>query len=224
MVASPPGTGDGRGMRVHIARAALLACALLAAPPASAQNDNDRVLAVLERTKTTQATYANYIWNRVARLGEETVEEWSAEFHSGDLHRVETPRNRMIADCRALTGVAIDLETGERIEDAAVARVACGINTNRIFRSALWEREVETRFGRADRVQVVDDEFVRTYDVSSDGILLATTFAENQPDGEIVLAAVTVAVERRLPAADMFDEESLSRSYVPEQYRHAPTG
>jgi hypothetical protein len=53
------------------------------------------VAAVVDRTKSTRATYAIYTWIRISRLGQPPHEEWSAEFNSGALHRVETPRDRV---------------------------------------------------------------------------------------------------------------------------------
>lgn len=191
------------------------------APQPSSGNEA-RVLEVLERTKITRVTYSLYIWNRITPPGEEAREEWSAEFHSGELHRVETPRDRVIANCRTLTGTAISLETGERIEGPSVARVACGINTNRRFSAVEWLGTIQTRFGAADRLRLIDDELIRQYDVSRDGVLLGTVFAVNRPGEPAVLTASAVAVKGDLPERDMFDVESLSRSVVPDRYRQPP--
>ncbi len=68
---------------------------------ACAQSSSEAARAVVERTKTTSSTYTLYLWNRVTIPGEPVLEEGSAEFHKGDLHRFETPRDRIIADCRA---------------------------------------------------------------------------------------------------------------------------
>lgn len=82
--------------------AAVLAVTLLAAcdqaaPPVELTG---KVKEVIDRSKATQATYAVYNWNELPRDGQ-LVQEWSAEFHSGDKHRVETLRDRLIADCKA---------------------------------------------------------------------------------------------------------------------------
>lgn len=216
-----------RPWRRPSAVAAMLALALTvpaATDAAHAQDssDQERVLEVLERTKSTRSTYALYVWTRVAEPGQAPREEWGAEFHSGDLHRVETPDNRVIADCRAGTGVGLAVESGETFDGPGVARVACGINTNRVFHSAEYRGVVQTRFGPADRVRLIDDELVREYDVSRDGVLLRTVFALNGPGEPEILVAEAVDVARELPARDMFDRQSLDRSYVPDNYRRPP--
>jgi len=55
-------------------------------------------------TRNTTATYSVFAWNIITRSNKPTEQEWSAEFHQGALHRVETPRDRIIADCAAMTG------------------------------------------------------------------------------------------------------------------------
>jgi hypothetical protein len=63
------------------------------------QENAAAALKVLEKTKSTRATYSVFFWNRVDPGNRPAFEEWSAEFHMGALHRVETPRDRLIADC-----------------------------------------------------------------------------------------------------------------------------
>ena len=208
--------------RRSAALTAMLAASLVSAPAAAAQDGQSRVLEVLERTKTTRVTYALYMWNRVMPADQAPREEWSAEFHSGDLHRVETPLARAVADCAAGTGTAFFVDSGEYVEGPQVARSACGINTNIVFQSAEWVGEVRTRFGVADRVRIVDEQNVRHYDVSRDGILLGSTYAENAPGERLQLSTVATAVLRTLPEPDMFDRDSLARSFVAEVYRQPP--
>ena len=82
---------------------------------------------IIARSKLTREMYAVYFWNRIERPGQQPEEEWSAEFNSGDLHRVETPRDRIVADCAASTGTYLSLSTGKVITGPQVAGVACGI-------------------------------------------------------------------------------------------------
>lgn len=211
------------------AKAALLA--LLAASPVAADaaqapavGDQSRVLEVLERTKLTRATYSLFQWTIVNAPGEEPRAEWAAEFHSGDLHRVETPATRVVANCRAGTGIALSVDSGEVVEGPSVANVACGINTNRVFHAAEYRGSVQTAFGPADRVRLTDDELIREYDVSPDGVLLRAAFLANDPGEPQILLSETVDLRREVPDPDMFDRESLDRSYVPEAYRQPPSG
>lgn len=50
-------------------------------------------------TRETRATYSVFFWNVITRPGSPAQAEWSAEFHKGALHRVETPRDRIVANC-----------------------------------------------------------------------------------------------------------------------------
>ena len=195
------------------------------APPAptAQQETAARAAAILARTKTVTATYALYMWNRLTRPDGPAGEEWSAEFNEGDLHRVETPRDRLVANCRTGDGHAYSVETGESFEGPWIARTACGVDTNTPFVSAAWEGEVPTPFGPADRVRVVTAQMIRRYDVSRDGILLGTVLSDNSPDRTIRLINWAVAVDRTLPASGMFDSASLARSYVPDGYKRAPS-
>jgi hypothetical protein len=84
------------------------------------------VTPIVSRTHTTRATYAVYYWNRITPARGEASEEWSAEFNRGNWHRVETPRDRMIADCAAMKGIDLSLETGQIVSGPAVARPPAG--------------------------------------------------------------------------------------------------
>ena len=191
------------------ALAASPAAAAPTAPPAAPTPTPDsraKAMAVVARTKATRATYALYLWTRVSRAG-------------------ETPRERLVANCRTGEGWAFSAETGERVAGPWIARTACGIDDNEAFEAAAWQGRVATRFGPADRVRLVTRELVKTYDVSADGILLACVYADRGAGGvpgTERLANRAVAVERRLPAADLFTPASLARSHVPARYTRPP--
>jgi len=205
--------------------ATLLASLLLGGactpPPAPEITLTGQVKAVVDRTKATRETYALYSWNEMPGDGQ-PVQEWAAEFHSGDKHRVETPRDRAIADCRAQTGAALNLVTGEMVEGSVVARGACGISTARPFTAAEWLGPVRTPFGPADRVRLADKNNIRTYDISPTGVILRATYAQNTASKPISLTSEAVAVLAQLPAPDIFDRASLSKSYVPDHFKTAP--
>lgn len=186
------------------------------------QSATARVEAVIARSASTRSTYAAYYWNRIQHPGQQVVEEWSAEFNSDNLHRVETPRDRVVADCAAGTGTYLSLVTGEVITGPQVASTACGINRNRRFLAMESLGRVRTRFGDADRVRLTDADDVRTYDVSDDGIILGTVYQANAPGRRIELVVRTVELSRSLPAAGMFDQPSLKVSFVPERFKLAP--
>lgn len=196
----------------------LLAACDQAAPPVELTG---KVKAVIDRSKATQATYAVYNWNELPRDGQ-LIQEWGAEFHSGDKHRVETPRDRVIADCKTQTGAALSLVTGKTVEGPSVARAACGVNTNKAFTATEWKGLVKTPFGTADRVVLTDKDDIRTYDISPSGVIVRSTYVQNSPQAPLGLSSEAVSVLAELPAPDMFDKASLTRSYVPDRFKAAP--
>lgn len=177
------------------------------------------VRAVVELTKTTRADYVVYNWNRIEQTGG-PVEEWSAEFHSGTLHRVETPRDRWIADCATGSGTGLSLATGEKVVGSKVALAACGVNTNKSFVASEWRGVVNTAFGPAQRIRLIDAHNVRTYDVMQDGAIVRTTY--ELVNGSPWSLTYAVAVEHEKPDPAMFDAASLARSYVPDRFKMAP--
>ena len=182
------------------------------------------VAPIVNRTRTTRATYAVYYWNHLTPARGEASEEWSAEFNRGNWHRVETPRDRMIADCVAMKGIDLSLETGQIISGPAVAKNACGINASRPIRSSEYLGRQQGRLGDFDRVRLTDAGDVRTYDVSSDGVILGATYASVDKPEALTLTMASTGLDHALPDADMFSPESLGRSMVPEKFKVAPKG
>src|SRR5689334_4133599 len=195
---------------------------LLEAGPCAADGVSDGVEKVINRSATTHATYSLYIWNRIATKSR-LVEEWSAEFHSGSMHRVETPRDRVVADCKAGTGSHLTLATGLISSGPEWARAACGINTNKPLLAARWQGVFQTPFGKVDRIQLTDSDNIRTYDVREDGVLIGTTYARNSPDAPILLTANASDIQSIIPDEAIFDQASLARSYVLEKFKVPPS-
>lgn len=193
----------------------ILAATHLACSSAIAGDDNAAALAVLERTKATRATYTIHIWNRVTNPDKPPFEEASVEFHKGDLHRIETPRDRVVADCRAKTGAHLSVETGEITEGPEIAAFACGINTNFPILSIELLPNVETKFGVAQRVRVADKHNVREYSILENGALAKTTYTENRIAGRVLIVAEATRIENSVPEDAMFDKASLGRRYLP---------
>ena len=91
-----------------------------------AQIVDQRAQTAVDRSRTPTANYSVFTWNEAITLDRGQVSEWSAEFHRGKLHRVETPLNRLIADCGKQTGTWLDVTTGKRVTSERVAKAACG--------------------------------------------------------------------------------------------------
>ncbi len=202
-------------VRVSVCAVALTTCSATEAQPSI----DPEVVTLISRTRETQDTYSVYAWNEVTPKGKAPFAEWSAEFHSGHLHRVENPKIRMIADCKAKTGIFTNVATGERFSDPSVAKMACGIQANAEILSARKLEPKETAFGEATVIEIVDAVERRTYDLSDDGILLGQTIAEKGKGGHRWVINYATHVSRKLPEDDIFSERSLDRSVVATQFR-----
>ncbi len=191
----------------------------LIAACASAHAVDTHVQSLIDKTRNTRATYALYSWNVITKPGEKEIQEWSAEFHQETKHRVETPRDRLIADCATMEGTYLEVATKEIIRGPQVARAACGIQANSKIESARILGDLRTRFGLAQQIEIVDPEYIRTYDISSEGILFGATISDKGDHRNVLVRGHAVAVEKTLPARDIFSEESLNQTFVHEKYR-----
>ena len=151
--------------------------------------------------------------------GQEPGVGWSAEFHRGTLHRVETPAVRIVADCAKMTAILLSLPDGKKSTDPNIAKAACGIATVEPLESTEWLGRHETDLGQVDRIRVTVSDTVRTYDVLDNGALVAATYADE--DGTVHLENRTLALLDTAPE-DIFSEASLERSAVPEKFKAAP--
>jgi hypothetical protein len=180
---------------------------------------DQRAEAVIQRTRTSHANYSLFLWNHITPDDGPARDEWSAEFNRGNLHRVETPRDRLIADCDAHTGTYFSVETKKVYKGVEIAKAACGVQANSAILSASYDGRGTGRFGRTDRITVHDPDNVRTYEVAANGALVAATIESK--DGRVELKGWAVALEHESPA-DIFSEASLAESAVPEKYRKPP--
>lgn len=202
----------------------LLFCTLAGAACAKAAEPepDPRAKAAFDRTKRTQETYALYSWNWVKGSGFESGPHWSAEFHRGDLHRVETPHVRIIADCAAGTGTMFQVDSGQTESNASLARAACGINSNFPIRNLEWLGRKTTRFGALDMLRVVDSSDERIYAVDQAGVLVASEIFPLDKGSARCLQQEPLAVEKTLPAEDMFSAASLRKSFAAPRFEAPP--
>jgi hypothetical protein len=200
----------------------LFVSALIAAGLFAALEDDSvdpRAAAVVERTHTTNATYSVYLWTTINLPGRAPIGEWAAEFHQGTLHRVETPRDRIVADCAAMTGAHLQVSTGAIDRGGEYARTACGIDQGEILHSR-WVGRLQTDFGAADAILLSRSDGDRTYAVTDNGALIAETISDEA--GELRLINHAVALLPSLPSTDIFSEDSLRNSVVADKYRLEP--
>jgi hypothetical protein len=171
---------------------------------------------VMNLTRQTKSTYSAFNWNVITPPGGKAFEEWAAEFHSGSLHRVETPRDRIVADCSAMTATYLNLASGEMENGAEFAKRACGIADHLGITNARMLPSATGRYGPVRRVIVEDSQTVRTYSVDAKGIIVEEQIS--LPDGTLVLDMHVVAVKKSVPQG-IFTVESLHRSAVPVRYK-----
>ena len=204
--------------------ALLLLCTLAGAACAKAAETkpDPRARAAFDRTKRTQATYALYSWNWVKGAGFEPGPHWSAEFHRGNLHRVETPHVRLVADCAAGTGTMLQVESGKTQSNSAIAGAACGINSNFPIRDLEWLGRKATRFGPVDMLRVLDPADERIYAVDRAGVLVASEIFPRDRAAGSCLQQEPLAVETALPAEDMFSADSLRKSFAAPKFQSKP--
>lgn len=207
-------------------RWALAAALVLSGPaisaPSDAPDDTARAKEVITRSKTTRATYAVYTWTVIRLKGADPVEEWSAEFNSGKLHRVETPRDRVAADCQRKTAAHYSLTDGTTKSGATIANTACGIAYDDAIRQVAWLGKHPSPWGEVDRVRLWGAGLIRTYDVTKAGVIVSSTFAPEDNPGKAMLEMRTVALEKRLPKGAIFTRASLARSVVPVKFTLPP--
>lgn len=190
--------------------------------PGHASGDEAKVEAVLARTKSAGTTYAVYQWQRITPDGAPAREEWAAEFNAGHLHRVETVEGRVIANCETMAGSYLPLSTGAILTGPRFANAACGIDTNRPMTDQRWLGVVQTPFGKADRVRLIDDRYIRSYDITDRGVIVRAVYRKSTAGNPLVLVQVAVALSSTLLSGQLFDEASLQRSFVPERYKSRP--
>ena len=168
---------------------------------------------IISLTRNTTATYAAY---SVTHLYDPVVSnDQTAEFHSGHLHRVETPLDRVIANCETGEGYHFRIPEGVTRSDPSVAKSACGIDANRTLLSKQITATRSGKFGVTWRLIVTDPYYIRGYDVTDKGVIVAAFVRNNDEEKTLLLQAQAYRVTPTLPDKDMFSRESLNRSFLP---------
>jgi hypothetical protein len=204
----------------------LLLCALSGPAPAKKRPAkvpaDPRAQEVFDRTKAIRATYAIYDWNwRRGDDGRASL-HWSAEFHRGSSHRMETPDLRAVAHCLTREATLFEIRSGSTHSHAWIANAICGIRSDRIIHRLDWVGRKESRFGPLDTIRVTDLLNERFYSVDPAGIIVATEYFSRDAGLKGCVQTEPMAIEKDLPAGDIFSVESLERSVVPEKYRSGP--
>ncbi|HEY3812902.1 MAG TPA: hypothetical protein VGL66_06725 [Caulobacteraceae bacterium] len=182
-----------------------------------------KVKEVVDRTHTTRTSYSVYYSNWTLNNEGVGADHWTAEFHDGVHHRVETADLRLVADCQALTGSGLSVGGGPSpLTGAAAARAACGIDANIPVTDFAYLGVVDTPWGSADRVRLTNDAISRIYDINKDGVIVGERWYKNAPGHATVLKQTIFALTSSVSSPDMFEEASLNKSFTPDQYKTTP--
>lgn len=202
----------------------LAALALGAALLVGAQASDEDGWPVIQRTKTTTATYTAYEWNVLRDNEGNVADSWAAEFHSGDWHRLEFARVRIVANCRTHEGFVFRTDTGSVQGNGTIWLTACGIDTSVQIIATDRLPSIPSKNGPLDVIRIKTPQWVRYYAVDRKGVIVRSS--RNAANGSASPCGQNraVAILSGLPAKDMFSRASLTRSFVPERYRTAPKG
>jgi hypothetical protein len=184
------------------------ALAFLSACAISAEEIDPEALRVLEMSRKTQASFSVISEVTVAFEGMQKQTFTGGEFHSGHYHRIEDPNYRAIADCKSQTGYRLDVATKKLVEGKEAAIGVCGIGHREGLTSLRLLDAVDYKFGKAYRVEAVDNQFRRTYDVMPNGAIVRNVWQTNATTASTVYKSEVIQYcEKDLPK--LFFSEAL---------------
>jgi hypothetical protein len=199
---------------VRVAGVLWTAAVLAFCPVLAEAQDKPSAESVVARTKAPTTDYSLFHWT-ISRQGDRAYSLWAAEFHRGSLHRVETPLDRIVADCKAMTGHHRSLMSGKVLSSREAAETACGIDMTGAP-ALSYEGSLPSPYGELDVVLLTKDGLRRRYWVDPAGLLIQSEFrGDNDKPGQPTLLNWATEVSRASPDASMFTAESLDRSFVP---------
>ncbi len=177
---------------------------------------------VVQRTKTTRATYTAYEWNVVRDDEGNPQDGWAAEFHSGDLHRLEIAGARIVANCRTHEGHIYDVKAGETQDSDTIWLTACGIDTTDQIVAVDRLAPIADKSGPLDVIRIKGGAWVRFYAIDRNGVIVRSNRIAANGSPSPCVQNRAVAILPTLPARDLFTRASLAKSFVPERYRQPP--
>jgi hypothetical protein len=179
-------------------------------------NAEDLAQQVILRTRSTHATYFVVTANEIHR-DDGTIHEFAAEFNQGDFHRVETPRDRIVANCRTGWSAHLNLASGKISHGDQISGSVCGIDPTAIVEDRAITGSRQSQFGLLQQLRIVRVDGTRNYEVAPNGAIVGETLAD--VTGKVRLVERAILLSDHLPAADIFSEASLARSVVSDQLK-----
>lgn len=179
--------------------------------------------ALLERTKTTTATYASYGWLYQRDDEGNRTDTWALELHRGELYRGEGIKVRTLVNCRTHVGWLYDIASDTLTRNDEIWVGACGIfSGGQIIAVDLLAPINDRRFGRLDVLRVTDRRNLRYYAIDRRGVIIRSAWAAANGSPAPCIQQEPIAILQKLPADTLFMPEALKHSLVPERYRAAP--
>ena len=172
------------------------------------------VQAVIDRSHDMRADYAVFLTTEIATPARRWTEV-QAEFQRGASHRIEVSMARTLNNCDSGDSIVYDVAHSRYPDDGSI-RGVCGIDVSADpILSARMLEPISGPYGRADRIELTGEKFVRRYAVTPDGIIVGSDYIPRRP--EIGFSMRTLKVEVRRGAQDpaMFTRASLARAFAP---------
>lgn len=170
---------------------------------------------LIERTQTTQEPYALVSSNEIRR-DDTTLHEFAAEFNQGDLHRVETPRDRIVTNCRTGWNAHLNVATGAITHDDSVSGMACGVYTGDGVVNAEITGTTRSQFGLLQQLKIKTiSGLTRIYGIAANGAIVSEEIVD--PAGKPRLVMTAISLSDHLPTTDIFSEASLAKSVVTDE-------
>jgi len=199
-------------------REALLLVVFLLTPGAT----GDDARTVLDRTKTTAATYASYDWMTGRDEKGIANDMWVAEFREGNRYRAETVDFRAVVNCHTHEGYSLNVRSGELKRDDTLYD-ECGVSTSGSIESVVRLPSVtSSAFGMLDVIKVTDATRIRYYQVDRRGVIMRSNWTARDGSPYPCIQAEPIARVATLPPGDIFSPKSLTTSVVATQYRRPP--
>lgn len=195
--------------------------ALLALTPASQSQPatpalDPKAQEVIQRTKSSKATYTIYWRNYGLDGGAKTDFAWGATFRQGPLLRYESRDKRVVADCAAGTATRYydSIGRNEYSSGPKIAKSYCGIDSEFRILSSRHLGQTDSKYGLLDKIRVADRDAVHVYLVTSGGEIVG--ISSNYQGSKYTIIAEPMSLERSLPTGDLFTRKSLTSSAVPK--------
>lgn len=194
--------------------AALVASAALVGSSAAIASIDRRAMKVVTLTRETSANFT-VISDVYEDFGSSEPQKFvGGEFHAGALHRIEDSNNRVVANCQSRVGFQLSIPEAKINTGPEIANAACGIGYFSEDAAVEYLGHVKTKFGRATRVRITFDGFVRTYDVLPNGAILRNTWRRNDASKTVVYKSeVRTFCAQALPES-AFGRGSLKQSFL----------